>query len=151
MKSKNQWLFEAPFTSEVNPSASQSYHSNPELESTPNPVIDPRIDVSAQRALMTMLNSSPTDRAIASMIISEVKSGGLRGLYQEDQQVPAMIARSVNKGWWQLLSPGQNSRAIGDLSINPCTFVFRRNLTRLLLIQELRLNFSDLAFVCLPP
>src|SRR3982750_1979770 len=59
-------------------------------------VIDARIDVFAQRALLRMAKSpDPAARADASQMLGAVKSGRLAGIYKEDEQVPALRARRV--------------------------------------------------------
>jgi len=70
---------------------------------TTHDVIDSRIDVSAQYALMRMLAGEPEERIVGSNILSAVKDGSLGGIYQEDQQVPALRAQASGYGWWQIL------------------------------------------------
>jgi hypothetical protein len=71
---------------------------------TSKDVIDKRIDVAAQYALMRMFKGDPTERVDASNILSAVKSGALGGIYQEDQQVPALRAQSLGT-WWGTILP----------------------------------------------
>ena len=70
---------------------------------TTQDVIDSRIDVSAQYGLMRMLSGGPEERVVGSHILSSVKNGTLGGIYQEDQQVPALRAQASGYGWWQIL------------------------------------------------
>jgi hypothetical protein len=70
---------------------------------TTQDVIDSRIDVSAQYALMRMLAGEPQERIVSSNILSAVKEERLGGIYQEDQQVPALRAQASGYGWWQIL------------------------------------------------
>jgi len=70
---------------------------------TTQDVIDSRIDVSAQYGLMRMLAGEPEERIVGSNILSAVKLGSLAGIYQEDQQVPALRAQASGYGWWQIL------------------------------------------------
>lgn len=70
---------------------------------TTQDVIDSRIDVAAQYALMRMLAGDPQERIVGSNILSAVKEGALGGVYQEDQQVPALRAQASGYGWWQIL------------------------------------------------
>jgi hypothetical protein len=67
-------------------------------------VIDKRIDVAAQYALMRMFKGDPTERVDASDILSAVKSGALGGIYQEDQKAPALRAQSLGT-WWGTILP----------------------------------------------
>lgn len=74
---------------------------------TTQDVIDERIDVQAQYALMRMFGGEPLEKIHASHILSAVKSGALGGVYQEDQQVPALRAQSLGYGWWEILPKPQ--------------------------------------------
>ncbi len=70
---------------------------------TTQDVIDSHIDVSAQYGLMRMLAGEPEERIVGSNILSAVKDKTLGGIYQEDQQVPALRAQASGYGWWQIL------------------------------------------------
>ncbi|NJM45839.1 MAG: hypothetical protein HC860_06400 [Alkalinema sp. RU_4_3] len=143
MKNQNQWLFEAPYQALPNSSINSEFEVLPTFGIDSRSVIDPRIDVSAQRALMTMLNSNPIDRAIALRTVSSVKSGNVTGLYQQDQKVPALLARRMNTSWWLLLGNSNSDMFCEPATMSaPFTFVFRRNLNQQLLIQEIRLEFG---------
>ena len=55
--------------------------------------MNPNIDVLAQYALFRMFKSAaPEHRRAASNMLSAVKARALKGIYQEDQQVPALRA-----------------------------------------------------------
>jgi hypothetical protein len=69
----------------------------------PGGVIDSRIDVHAQYALLRMAKGDPGARADAAGMLAAVKSGRLAGIYKEDQRVPALRARGLGLGWWQLV------------------------------------------------
>jgi len=75
----------------------------------PTDVIDPRIDVFAQRALLRMLKGDLATRTDATDMICAVKTGELAGIYKEDQRAPALRARKMNKGWWQLIPKGEDA------------------------------------------
>lgn len=109
----------------------------------PRDVIDSRIDVDAQRALISMAGS--TDSATindAFDVLDLVKTGRLGGIYKENQRVPALLAQKRGTGWWQLLPRPQ----FGDWRFlcdpgkpdAPPIVVFRRNLDRQRLIRVLR-------------
>lgn len=70
---------------------------------TPKDVMDSRIDVQGQRALFRLLKGNPALRIDASNILSAVKAGALKGIHQEDQQVPATRAVELGKWWGQIL------------------------------------------------
>src|SRR5215213_4321169 len=73
-------------------------------------VIDGRIDVHAQYALLRMAKSpNHGARTDASQMLGAVKSGALAGIYKEDQQVPALRARRMGSNWWQAIRPGEDA------------------------------------------
>lgn len=73
---------------------------------TPKDVIRANIDVQAQYALFRMLKRpAPAWRSAASTLLSAVHAGAIKGIYQEDQQVPALRAQQVGK-WWKQIIPG---------------------------------------------
>jgi hypothetical protein len=87
---------------------------------TTQDVIDSRIDVQAQYALMRMFVGEPLEAIVASHILSAVKEGALEGIYQENQQAPALRAQSLGYGWWQILPPaGQQPRIDGICMTEP--------------------------------
>jgi hypothetical protein len=150
-----------PWHWEYNPPAQGETGEQGEASSSTglNVFIHPNIDVSAQRALMSMATSSdPEDREKAYGILEMVKTGILDGIYQQPQRRPALLARRNNTNWWELLPPGVNSDQICDPTLpgdDPLElresplFVFRKNLSRPLLIEELRSLFPSGVMVCL--
>ncbi|MFP5287624.1 MAG: hypothetical protein ACLGI9_17950, partial [Thermoanaerobaculia bacterium] len=95
-----------------------------------NDFIDPRIDVDAQRALISMASSSNLARINAAFnILALVKDGTLAGIYKPDQRVPALLVRSRGGNWWETIRPGTNSRLLCH-SLGRALLVFRKNLSR---------------------
>jgi hypothetical protein len=96
-------------------------------------VIDARIDVQAQYALMRMFRGGDSlEAVIASHVLSAVKDGSLGGIHQEDQQAPALRAQSMGYGWWQILPPSTEvPRTDGLCMVEPAheapIIVMRRN------------------------
>lgn len=90
----------------------------------PNPVVDPRIDVFAQRALLRMFGGPMDAQSDASQMLAAIKAGTLAGIYKEDEQVPAKVARRLGTGWWQLIPSGQDAAYIEDPAGSPI-IVFR--------------------------
>jgi hypothetical protein len=88
---------------------------------TTQDVIDPRIDVQAQYALMRMFRGDDSlEQTIASHVLTAIKSGELGGIYQENQQAAALRAQSVGYGWWQILPPAaQQPRVDGICMTEP--------------------------------
>lgn len=74
----------------------------------PKDIIDPRIDVFAQRSLLRLLKGDPGARADAEGMICAVKRGELAGIYKEDERVPALWAATMGLGWWQLIPKGED-------------------------------------------
>ena len=76
-------------------------------EWTTEDVIDPRIDVDAQYALMRMMSPRDlTHHFAGSAILSAVKNGDIAGVWQADRAVPAQRARSVGSDWWKIVPKG---------------------------------------------
>jgi hypothetical protein len=90
-----------------------------------NPVIDPRIDVFAQRALLRMGGGDPAAQANAAGMLAAVKSGQLGGIYKEDERVPALRAQRLGLGWWQLIPPERGATVVWDPDSEPMLIVFR--------------------------
>jgi hypothetical protein len=83
---------------------------------TTQDVIDERIDVQAQYALMRMFTGEPHERVVASHIMSAIKEDGtLGGIYQEDQQVPALRAQALGYGWWKILPPANEDQRVDGI------------------------------------
>jgi hypothetical protein len=71
---------------------------------SPSVVIHPTIDVHAQYSLQRLLSSTdPAARADGAALLAAVRSGKVRGIYKEDQRLPALWAQARGMGWWQLL------------------------------------------------
>jgi hypothetical protein len=77
-------------------------------------VIDNRIDVFAQYALLRMFKGDPAARADAQGMLCAVKTGQLAGIYKEDERVPALRARKINRWWWQIIPPGEDATVVSD-------------------------------------
>jgi hypothetical protein len=76
-------------------------------EWTTQDVLDNRIDVDAQYALMRMMTPRDyTHHMAGSAILSAVKDGDIGGVYQADRGVPAQRARSVGGDWWTIVPKG---------------------------------------------
>lgn len=65
-------------------------------------VIDPRIEVHAQQSLLR-LSKNPRTSGDAAALLGAVKSGRLGGIYKEDQKVPALLAKALSRGWWEVI------------------------------------------------
>jgi hypothetical protein len=93
---------------------------------TAQDVMDSRIDVQAQYALFRLLKGDPAQRIEASHILSAVKAGVLKGIYQEDQQVPAMRAAQLGQWWGQILPEGADGACMTEPSGEPQIIAMRR-------------------------
>ena len=69
-------------------------------------MIRPTIDVQAQYALFRLLKGDARQRSEASHILSAIQAGSLQGIYQEDQQAPALRAQALGQWWGQILPKG---------------------------------------------
>lgn len=88
-------------------------------------VIDPRIDVSAQKALIRMRASPATSREAASMLAS-VKGGRLRGIYGDDLRAAAQLAARRCTARWELVPRGRVAVVVRERSpLAPPTIIFR--------------------------
>jgi hypothetical protein len=94
---------------------------------TAKDVMNPNIDVQAQYALFRMFKSAaPEHRRAASNMLSAVRARALKGIYQEDQQVPALRAQKLGMWWGQLLPKDFGSRCITEPAGDPPIIVMRR-------------------------
>lgn len=93
---------------------------------TPKEVMDKNIDVQGQYALFRLLKGDATDRVQASHILSAVKAGALKGIYQEDQQVPALRAVELGKWWGQILPKGIDGVCMNEPTGKPPIIAMRR-------------------------
>jgi hypothetical protein len=85
-----------------------------ELE-TPLTVMHPDIDVHAQRALLRMSRSpDPWLRRAATGLLAAVHTGALRGIFLEDQRIPALRAQAKGIGWWQIIPPDSDAVRLPD-------------------------------------
>ncbi len=75
-------------------------------------LLDPRIDVHAQRALRRMSQGGPATRAAALGMYRAVKTGRLGGIYIENQLVPAQRARRLGTWWWKVIPRGEDSAVV---------------------------------------
>lgn len=91
-------------------------------------VINDSIDVKAQRALISMLNSgNPAMVIAAESIIDWVELKRLRGVYQPDQKVPALAARDRSENWWEMLK-GKNARVFCASPASLPILIFRKDI-----------------------
>ncbi len=93
---------------------------------TPKDVMDSRIDVQGQYALFRLLKGDPAQRIDASNILSAIKADALKGIYQEDQQVPAMRATELGQWWGQILPKGVDGVCMTEPAGKPPIIAMRR-------------------------
>jgi hypothetical protein len=120
---------------------------------TPCDFIHANIDVSAQRALHRLLRGDAASVHAAAQMLAAVRNGVLGGIYQEDQKVPALRARGLGRGWWELVAAYRKPSAPGTACVNepagtPPLLVFRKSLAsdHARLATELRTAFAG----CVP-
>src|SRR3712207_1928557 len=88
-------------------------------------VIDPRIDVSAQKALIRMRSNPALSREAASMLAS-VKGGQLQGIFGDDLRAAAQLAARLGTVRWELVPRGQVAAVVRERNpLAPPTIIFR--------------------------
>jgi len=88
-------------------------------------VINPRIDVSAQKALIR-LRGNPATSADAAQMLAAVKGGQLQGIYGDDLRAAAQLASRLGTVRWQLVPPGRVAALVRERNpYAPPTIIFR--------------------------
>jgi len=77
---------------------------------TTQDVIDERIDVYAQKALLKMFSNGGNEAAAASSMLYAVKCGQLNGIYLPNQRVPALRAQKYGGYWTIFQDTDDNSK-----------------------------------------
>jgi hypothetical protein len=85
-----------------------AWATDPQGQELPRPlleseVINDRIDVHAQRAIVRLSKGSFEQRVMSRFLLRGVQYGALGGIYKVDTQVPALRGQRIGKGWWTLL------------------------------------------------
>ncbi|NML63596.1 hypothetical protein HHL22_00075 [Hymenobacter sp. RP-2-7] len=100
------------------PPSSRRRGQQGELSQDASDVVQPTIDVHAQYALQRLLRSpDPAARADGNALLVAVRLGEVRGIYLENQRVPAQWARRQGGDWWGLLAPPDDAAVL--LSATP--------------------------------
>ena len=91
-------------------------------------VIDSRIDVSAQKAILRMMKGDPNQKTAGSQLLTAIKSGQLAGIYGDDLRAAADLARRLGTVRWQIVPKGQDAALVLDPQAPdtaPPTVIFR--------------------------
>lgn len=90
-------------------------------------IIDPRIDISAQQRLMTMMSRGGEERLNASAMIGAVKGGTLAGILLAPRKAVSERGQRMTppKGWWELIPPGQLGTCLHEPSGEPPMMLYR--------------------------
>ena len=91
---------------------------------SPYQVIDSRIDVGAQKAILRMLKSTPRVKADAVGMLAAVKSGRLSGIFGDDLAAAARLAARLGTVRWELVPRGQDAVFLRPPSDQP-VIIFR--------------------------
>ncbi len=92
----------------------------------PQSVIDPRLDVGAQQAILRLARGTPRQRIDALGLLSAVKAGRLQGIFGDDLQAAAQQAARRGTVRWQLVPPGQDAVLVrSPVMSQPPTIIFR--------------------------
>ncbi len=108
-------------------------------------IIDPHIEVSAQKLLMSKMSQGGSGAKQASAMISAVKSGDLAGIYLNSRKAVADRGQQLSPpvGWWDLIPTGKNSTCLLQPSAEPPMIIFRSNLSQAQLDQALSSAWSQ--------
>src|SRR5215213_4673154 len=88
-------------------------------------VIDTRIDVSAQKALIR-LKGNPATSADAAQMLAAVKGGQLQGIFGDDLRAAAQLAARLGTVRWELVPPGRVAALVREPNpYAPPTIIFR--------------------------
>ena len=79
-----------------------------ELTYSPRDVIDPRISVPAQHALVRLSKSPQTNEA-ATGLLQEIKQGRLAGILCVNWKASAQRALKLGSAWWTVIPRGEDS------------------------------------------
>jgi hypothetical protein len=107
--------------------------------------IHPRIDVDAQRALISMeASGNPSDVRDATVLLNAIAVtdnaaivGPVYGIYKQDQGVPAQYFRSKGTNWWTALEGRKSTYEC--IMPRSMMIVVRKNLSQEELKVELRM------------
>ncbi|HWS88669.1 MAG TPA: hypothetical protein VN282_16970 [Pyrinomonadaceae bacterium] len=90
-------------------------------------VIDSRIDVSAQKALIRM-RGNPATSADAAAMLAAVKGGRLAGIYGDALLAAAQLAARLGTVRWKLVPPGRVAALVRERNpAAPPTIIFRES------------------------
>jgi hypothetical protein len=90
----------------------------------PMALIDPRLDVGAQRALVRMSKDGPDQASAANEIAAAVKGGTLAGVFGDDLGASADLAARLGTVRWELVPDGEDAVLVEEPERLP-TMVFR--------------------------
>jgi len=116
-------------------------------------IIDDRIDVHAQYALMRMFSRGGQQASDASAILSAVKSSQLEGVYLPDEGVPALRARAAGSNWWEMIPPGKLATCYKQPEDRVPLITFRKTIKddRDMVAEALSLAWAECAIPASPP
>jgi len=92
----------------------------------PYDVIDPRIDVGAQKAILRMAKAGPRIRVDAVGMLGAVKSGYLAGIFGDDLRLAAQLAARLGTVRWKLVPAGRDAAFVTVPESRP-VIVFRES------------------------
>lgn len=100
---------------------------------TTQDVIDNRISVDAQYSLIRMCRSQDNAKRadVTSMLSAILDDKTLAGIYQVNHQPPAMRAKALGMGWWNLIPKGKDStcvKGMGGSGKSAPMIVYRKNI-----------------------
>lgn len=102
-------------------------HVARQQDDAPASIVDHRIDVRAQFALLRLFKGSDADAADARLLFADVKAGRLEGIYGDDLGVAAQLAKARATVRWELVPAGQDAVVIDDGASGAPVLVFRES------------------------
>jgi hypothetical protein len=90
-------------------------------------IVDPRIDVRAQFALLRLFKGPPDEAAIARGLFADIKNGRMQGIFGDDLKASVDIARARQTVRWELVPSGQDAVRIDDGGPGAPVVVFRES------------------------
>jgi len=93
----------------------------------PNSVIDSRIDVRAQFALLRLFKREPPDSTDAVDLLNDVKSGKIKGIFGDDLARAAILAGERGKHRWELVPKGEDAIMLDDEFDDTPVLVFKES------------------------
>ena len=88
-------------------------------------IVDPRIDVRAQFALLRLFKGESNDAKDARDLFTDVKTGKIKGIFGDDLAIAAKLAAERDTVRWKLVPAGQDAVMLEDESSETPVIIFK--------------------------